>query len=91
MKKSIEIIVKGRVQGVGFRYYTYSLAIKYDIKGYVKNLLDGSVKIIAHGDSDNLKLFENHIKTGNSFSRVEQMIKSQIDIPQEYNSFEIKY
>lgn len=44
-------IAKGRVQGVGFRYFVYKLAKDYSIeRGYVKNLVDGSVEIVVDGE-----------------------------------------
>ena len=45
--RALHIIVKGRVQGVGFRYWTRSLANSLNVKGRVRNLADYSVEIIA--------------------------------------------
>lgn len=69
--KSMKIIVTGRVQGVGFRYYIYKVAMKLDVKGTVKNLDDGSVEIICL--TDDLDLFIMAIKKGNGFSRVDEL------------------
>ncbi len=44
-----QIIFKGRVQGVGFRYTTRRIAGRYDLTGYVKNLSDGSVEAVLQG------------------------------------------
>ena len=44
-------IFRGRVQGVGFRYTTASLARNHPVTGYVRNLPDGSVELVAEGDA----------------------------------------
>lgn len=52
-----EVLVSGRVQGVGFRYTTSSIASRFDVTGYVRNLRDGRVQIIAEGRADELEPF----------------------------------
>ncbi|MCE5153035.1 acylphosphatase [Staphylococcus hyicus] len=59
------IRVYGRVQGVGFRYFTQRLAHKYDIVGYVKNVQD-FVEVDAQGSANNLKLFTDAVINGAS-------------------------
>lgn len=46
------IIFSGRVQGVGFRYTAQRIARRYELAGYVKNLPDGSVEMLAQGSSE---------------------------------------
>ncbi|MDI6449762.1 acylphosphatase [Anaerobaca lacustris] len=46
------IIFTGRVQGVGFRYTTYRIARGYDVAGFVRNLSDGTVEMLAQGPAD---------------------------------------
>jgi len=43
------VIYRGRVQGVGFRYTAHHIAQRYAVTGYVKNLRDGSVELVAEG------------------------------------------
>lgn len=43
------IIFRGQVQGVGFRYTTYRVATRHDITGFVRNLPDGTVEMLAQG------------------------------------------
>ncbi|RKY34419.1 MAG: acylphosphatase [Candidatus Omnitrophota bacterium] len=56
-KKCVQINYFGRVQGVGFRYRTESIAQNYSLKGWVMNLPDGSVEIIAGAEEEKLKMF----------------------------------
>lgn len=48
------IIFKGHVQGVGFRYTTHSVAQRYDVTGYVRNLPDGTVEMLVQGTEQNV-------------------------------------
>jgi acylphosphatase len=49
-----QIIFVGRVQGVGFRFTAYNVAKRYSLTGYVRNLLDGTVEMVAQGPSDDI-------------------------------------
>ncbi|MDM8533428.1 acylphosphatase [Clostridiaceae bacterium HSG29] len=66
----MKIIYSGRVQGVGFRYFVYSNALKYQISGYVKNLFNGNVELVINDDSRNIKVFLLEIRNGNGYSRI---------------------
>ena len=50
----INIIVEGRVQGVGFRYFIYEIGAYFKLTGWVKNKLNGNVEILAEGPQENL-------------------------------------
>ena len=54
MLRRVRIIVRGLVQGVGFRAYIANIARKLGLKGFVKNLDDGSVLIVAEGEEESL-------------------------------------
>lgn len=58
------IRVKGRVQGVGFRYFTYQKATQLNLTGYVKNLTNGDVEIVASGSQDTLESFLAWLQQG---------------------------
>ncbi len=62
MKKTVDIIVIGRVQGVGFRYATIRLADSLEVDGYVENLPDGSVHIVASANDNQLNQFIDSVK-----------------------------
>jgi acylphosphatase len=52
-----ETIFSGRVQGVGFRYTTRSVAASFDVTGFVRNLPDGRVQLVAEGDPGEIDRF----------------------------------
>lgn len=58
----MEILYSGRVQGVGFRYTTKTVATGYEIVGTVRNLEDGRVELIAEGARDELEQFRGAIR-----------------------------
>ena len=53
--KTYKVLLSGRVQGVGFRYYTESVASKFGITGYVKNTIEGKLEIVGQGEEEELK------------------------------------
>lgn len=50
-----QVVFRGRVQGVGFRYTTQRIARRYDLTGYVKNLPDGTVQALLQGTKANVQ------------------------------------
>ncbi len=73
MKKCIRIKVHGRVQGVGFRYFTKQAAQKNDISGYAKNEPDRTVLIMAEGEEQDLDMFIAMCRQGPPFGRVDKI------------------
>ncbi len=89
MNQSKTIIVRGRVQGVGFRYSTRAKAQSLNIKGFVKNMPDGSVYIEAKGDSDSMQAFVSWCHMGPPLSRVTDIIIEEAS-PSGANDFRIR-
>ncbi len=87
-----EIYVSGRVQGVGYRYFTRKTAASLKVTGFVKNLPDGRVFVTAQGTKENLKQFIDYLKEGPAFARVENIQMNQIDhTTKSFSSFEIAF
>ena len=83
------IIVSGVVQGVGFRYFTLLTAKNYDIHGWVQNLANGDVEIVAQGTEEALGHFLSKIRIGPKFSHITNVtVNSQSGT--EYKKFTIK-
>lgn len=62
--RGLHCIVHGRVQGVGFRYSTIAQARRFKVTGYVKNLSDGSVEVVAEGEKQDIDALSAWLKTG---------------------------
>ncbi len=63
--------IEGKVQGVGFRWWTQRTAVKLGVTGWVFNLEDGTVGCIASGTTEQLARFEERLNHGPAGSRVE--------------------
>lgn len=72
-------VVYGRVQGVGFRYFTWKGAERIGIKGTVRNCIDGSVEIVAEGNEEQLQDFYNWLKIGPRTASVERVLEDNIE------------
>ena len=73
MRLARRIVVSGRVQGVGFRFFTQSAAVREGLHGWVRNLPDGRVEISAEGDAEALDRFEHRVRHGPTGARVEDV------------------
>ena len=87
----LQIMVSGEVQGVGYRYYTQMKAIQFGITGWVKNLQDGGVEILASGKKEDLERFIDEVRRGNPFSTVDHIDVNETEKIETYRSFAIKY
>src|SRR5688572_384853 len=68
-------LVRGRVQGVGYRYFALEAANRWGIRGYARNLPSGEVEIHAEGDDEALNLFKEDLQRGPHMSRVTGIIE----------------
>ena len=86
-----DIKVIGRVQGVGFRYFALGKAQEMGITGWAKNVVDGSVEIIAQGDEPTLKTYVDYLYIGPTLSRVDKINVHRSDITMVFDNFSVKY
>lgn len=86
-----EINIKGRVQGVGYRYFAVQKAKEMGINGWVKNLVDGSVLIVAQGIEAEIKTFIDYLYIGPTRSRVDKISTCVMQITTVFDSFSVKY
>jgi acylphosphatase len=71
-------VVRGRVQGVGYRYFVLRHAEELGLAGFARNLADGSVEVIAEGGPDALGKLEGLLNEGPSFSHVTDVERQAI-------------
>lgn len=83
--------VEGAVQGVGFRYFTWRQAGRLGLSGWVRNLPDGSVEVVAAGDPNRLAQLEVELRRGPRLASVTKVRTAEVS-DQEIapSSFEIR-
>jgi acylphosphatase len=67
------LVVSGRVQGVGYRWFTVERAAVEGITGWVRNLPGGQVELVAEGDAEAVERFERAIRQGPGRARVDDV------------------
>jgi acylphosphatase len=77
MTKSCTIRITGKVQGVGFRFYTHKKANELGVKGFVKNMRDGSVYCEVEGSEEKVDEFMLWIHHGPEWARVEKVLPQE--------------
>ncbi|MFC2129622.1 acylphosphatase [Bacteroidota bacterium] len=83
-------MVRGRVQGVGFRYSAVHMANRLGLKGYVKNLYDGSVMLEIEGPTEHVDEMIYWCKTGPGTGHVDDIELTE-GILKAYKSFVVRY
>jgi len=82
-------VIRGRVQGVGFRWFVMREAERLKLGGYVQNLPDGSVEVVSQGPETALEVLEAHLKRGPSHARVDDVARLQapleVDLPRSFD------
>lgn len=83
------ILIKGNVQGVGFRFFVKNIANRLGISGTVKNLQNKNVEIVAYGKKELIELFLEQCKTGPTHSNVKEILVTETNVLEEKKGFEI--
>jgi len=91
MMLRVEILVSGVVQGVGFRYFTRRMAKEIGVSGYVMNLKDGRVFIVAEGTDEQIEKFISTVRHGPQFAVVKNTEISKKNAAGEFSDFKIRY
>lgn len=83
------IIFHGRVQGVGFRYTTHRIARGFPVTGFVRNLTDGTVELVACGTASEMRHFLDAVKS--EFSGNIDAVDDEPAAATEFSGFEIRH
>lgn len=89
--KTVHVIVEGRVQGVFFRDYTLRQARNLKLKGWAKNLTDGSVEIIISGSEQHVDAMIDWLHEGSPLAVVSSVNVEEILPTEKLTGFEIRY
>ncbi len=86
----LRLIVRGRVQGVAFRFATIDEAESLGLKGWVRNLNDGSVEIVVEGPRSQLELLAAWAHQGPRMARVTEVSQEWSEFKGEFRDFRIR-
>ena len=82
--------VRGRVQGVGYRFFTQRIALGLGVRGWVRNLPDGDVEVHAEAAEAVLRKFRVELEHGPAYSEVTEVIETAGAVDDRASSFEIR-
>jgi acylphosphatase len=90
MTPSLHATVTGKVQGVYFRAWVFDQAQSLGLSGWVRNLQDGKVEILAQGDPAGLAALKERLPQGSPLSRVASVTADMIEYEKQYAEFSIR-
>ncbi|MFH0800812.1 MAG: acylphosphatase [bacterium] len=89
--RALHIKIEGQVQGVGYRFFAMRMAERLNLKGYVRNLPDGNVEVLAEGKEERLMEFLEDLRRGPSYSDVRGVRVTWKEPESKFNSFIVMY
>jgi acylphosphatase len=87
----IQLRVVGRVQGVGFRYFVQTRAQSLGLRGWVQNEDDGSVIVLAEGDTRSLESLQQSVTRGPRGARVDSVVREPVADAGPLREFKVRY
>lgn len=91
MKTRIHAFISGLVQGIFFRSNTKTLAIQLNLTGWVRNLQDGRVEVVAEGEKENINKLIQFLKKGPPGARVENVEIKNEEYKDEFKNFKVVF
>jgi acylphosphatase len=83
-------LIRGRVQGVGYRYFVQGVAERLGVHGFVRNLPNGDVEVHAEADDVTLALLKHELERGPRMARVTEVVEADAASSGQYLSFLIR-
>jgi len=75
----LHFLIRGRVQGVGFRWFVHREASELELSGWVRNTEDGDVEVVASGTAEDLNELRSSLRRGPRGSRVDHVIEHRLE------------
>ena len=86
----LDVTVRGRVQGVGYRYFVLRIAGRRGLTGWVANQLDGSVRCVVEGPTDELDRIERELRDGPPGAVVDAVQAVRMPATGRFDGFEVR-
>ncbi len=91
MQVARRLLISGRVQGVGYRYFAVRAAANYQVTGYVRNLDSGQVEVVAEGPREAIEEFKKELAAGPYHAQVREIAEIAIEVSGRYQGFRVEY
>ena len=88
-RSSRHYLISGRVQGVGYRAFVHRIALRLEITGRVRNLLDGRVEAVVTGTEESLRTLEAELRQGPARALVERLDARVVAAPDVWENFSV--
>jgi len=89
-KVARKFLIRGNVQGVGYRFFAQRAAARHQVVGYVRNRADGTVEALAEGPANDVEEFKNDLAAGPQWAAVDNVEEINLDPTGHYSSFRIE-
>jgi acylphosphatase len=89
-KVARKFLIRGDVQGVGYRFFAQRAAARHQVLGYVRNCSDGTVEAVAEGSPSDVEEFKKDLVTGPQWASVGQVEEITLEPTGHYSSFRIE-
>lgn len=88
----LHFLIRGRVQGVGFRWFVHREASELELRGWVRNTEDGDVEVVASGTPEDLDDLRSSLRRGPRGARVDRVIEHRLEDSEDeaLNAFRIE-
>lgn len=90
MQIARKFLIKGDVQGVGYRFFAQRAAARHQVVGYVRNCSDGTVEALAEGPPNSVEAFKHDLATGPQWAVVDQVEELVLEPSGSYSAFRIE-
>ncbi|MDX6614229.1 MAG: acylphosphatase [Blastocatellia bacterium] len=89
-KVARKFLIRGEVQGVGYRFFAQRAAARHQVTGYVRNMSNGTVEALAEGPEASVEAFKHDLVTGPAWATVENVEEINLDPTGRFSAFRIE-
>ena len=90
MQVARKFLIRGDVQGVGYRFFAQRAAASHQVVGYVRNCPDGTVEALAEGPASSVEAFKHDLATGPQWATVDHVEEIDLEPAGSYSAFRIE-
>ena len=83
-------LIRGEVQGVGYRFFAQRAAARHQVVGYIRNCADGTVEALVEGPANSVEAFKHDLATGPQWAVVKQVEEISLEPTGRYSMFRVE-